>query len=104
MKICNLVTNTGYARTVKTVLLPANSETDIQVKIARVNSDKQVLLEPLTSLMNKNIMGAKCLVKIKKGEAFLRLINPTEKDVSLKGNKILAIASEVNTEHIFYFV
>lgn len=94
-------TKTGYARTVKSVNLPPNCETDVPVKIARVNSNEQILLDPLTSLVNQNIMGAKCLVKVKKGKDKLRLINPTEQPVTLKNNKILAVPSEINSKYIF---
>ena len=38
IKVCHLHTNTGYARTIKPITFPANSEVDIQVKIARINS------------------------------------------------------------------
>ena len=86
IKVCNLQTDTGYARTVKPVVLPANLEVDIQVKIARVNNTDEVLLEPLSNLVNNNIMGAKCLVKINKGRAALRLINPGDKSFHLKGS------------------
>ena len=101
LKVCNLTTNTGYARTVKSIDLPPNCEMDIPVKIARVNSNEQILLEPLASLANQNIMGAKCLVKVKKGKAILRLINPTEQTITLKNNKVLAVASEINNKYIF---
>ena len=101
IKVCHLHTNTGYARTIKPITLPANSEVDIQVKIARINSDEEVLLEPLVKLANENILGAKCLVKINKGKAVLRLINPNESDIYLKGNKVLAIVSQVEKENIF---
>ena len=101
IKVCSLQTNTGYARTVKPVVLPANSEVDIQVKIARVNNTDEVLLEPLSNLVNNNIMGAKCLVKVNKGRAAIRLINPGDKCVHLKGNKVLAVVSEVVKENIF---
>ena len=101
VKVCNLQTNTGYARTVTPVTLPANSESDIQVKIARVNTDQQVLLEPLARLANENIMGAKCLVKVNKGKAVIRLINPNEKEIRLKGNKVLAVVSQVEQTNVF---
>ena len=101
IKVCHLHTNTGYARTIKPITLPANSEVDMQVKIARVSSDKEVLLEPLVKLANENILGAKCLVKVNKGKAVLRLINPNDHDICLKGNKVLAIVSLVEKENIF---
>ena len=67
----------------------------------RLNNTDEVLLEPLSNLVNNNIMGAKCLVKVNKGRAALRLINPGDKCVHLKGNKVLAVVSEVVKENIF---
>ena len=101
IKVCNLQTNTGYARTVKGTTLPANSEVDIQVKIARVNNNDKVLLEPLSKLSNETIMDSRCLVRIKKGIAVIRMINPNNRDIHLKGNKALAVVSQVKTQNIF---
>ena len=101
VKVCSLQTNTGYARTVKSINLPANSEIDVQVKIARVNTSDEVLLEPLARLANENLLGAKCLVKVNKGKSVMRLINPTETNIQIKGNKVLAIVSQVEKANIF---
>ena len=101
VKVCSLQTNTGYARTVKSINLPANSEIDVQVKIARVNTSDEVLLEPLARLANENLLGAKCLVKVNKGKSVMRLINPTETNIQIKGSKVLAIVSQVEKANIF---
>ena len=61
---CELRTCTAYARTCKAVVLKANSEIEIQVKIARVSNEKENLLEPLPDLFKRSIMGARCLVKV----------------------------------------
>ena len=101
LKVCSLRTNTGYARTVKPTYLKAQSEIDIQVRIARVNQNEEILLEPLTSLCHQNIMGAKCLVRVKNKKAIIRLINPTNRDINIKSNKVLAIVSQINKKNIF---
>ena len=46
-------------------------------------------------------MGAKCLVKVNKGRTDLRLINPGDKSVHLKGNKVLAVVSQM--VKVFFF-
>ena len=101
VKVCSLRTNTGYARTVKPIKLPANSEIDIPVKIARVSTNDEVLLEPLSSLANESILGAKCLIKVNKGKSVMRLANLSESDVQLRGNKVLAVVSQVEKAHVF---
>ena len=98
--VCQLRTCTAYARTRKPVVLKANSEVDIQVKIARVGNNKQVLLEPLSDLMKRNVMGARCLVKVQKGKAVLRLANPTDKNIFWKNNTIFATVSEIDEQHV----
>ena len=46
-------------------------------------------------------MGARCLVKVKKGKAVLRMANPTDKNVFWKNNTILATVSEIDAQHVF---
>ena len=101
VKVCSLQTNTDYARTAKPVKIPANSEIDIQVKIARVNTDDDVLLEPLSRIANESILGAKYLLKVNKGKSVMRLINLSETDLYLRGNKVLAVLSQVEKANIF---
>ena len=101
IKVCTLQTNTGYARTVKPVTLPANPEVDIQVKLARVATDEEVLLEPLSKLTNINIMGTKCLIYVNKGRSVMRLVNPADKDIHLRGNGVLAVVAQVKKAQIF---
>ena len=100
IEVCSLRTDTGYARTLKPACIRANSEVILPVKVARVCSGTEVLLEPYTTLTKLGIMGAKGLVTVKKGKAVLRLVNPTEKDVHLKGNKVLAEVSTFNRKSI----
>lgn len=52
-------------------------------------------------LANENILGAKCLVKVNKGKSVMRLINPTERNIQIKGNKVLAVVSQVEKVNIF---
>ena len=101
LKICHLTTNTGFARSVKSTLIPANSEANVNVKVARLSKDRQVLLEPVKTLSNQNLSGAKCLVTVRKGKAVIRLLNPTNQDIEIKGNKVLAAVSEIDKNSIY---
>ena len=100
IEVCSLRTDTGYARTLKPTCIRANSEIILPVKVACVCSGNEVLLEPNSTLTKLGIMGAKGSVTVKKGKAILRLVNPTEKDVHLKGNKVLAEVSTFNQKSI----
>lgn len=69
LKVCSLKTDQGYARTLKPVYIQAFSEVTLPVKVARVSSGTEVLLEPQANLMKNNLMGAKSLVRVKKGKS-----------------------------------
>ena len=99
--VCSIRTDRGYARTIKPVCIEANSEVVLPVKVARVCSDTDVLLDPSPNLANYNILGAKSLVTVRKGKAQLRLVNPTKQNITLKGNKVLALVSKVSSENVF---
>ena len=38
---------------------------------------------------------------VRKGKAWLRLVNPTKQNITLKGNKVLALVSKVSSENVF---
>ena len=103
IKVCSLKTDTGFARTIRQTNIRANSEVVIPIKIARFKSGNEVLLEPLQNLAKQNIIGAKCLVKIRNGKAMLRVVNPTNRDICLKGNKILATVSQFKSDSVCSF-
>jgi hypothetical protein len=88
VKVCSLSTCRAYARTKKHTVIKPNSESRIPVKIARVKSDQEILLEPFSTLHNQNLIGAKCLVKVKNGKSVFRVVNPTDRPVHLAPNKI----------------
>ena len=76
--VCQIIKNSGLARTTKPVVIPKRSETTISVLVSKCRNDDQVLLEPLPSLMkNFHITAAKCLVKVQNRKAYLKVLNPT---------------------------
>lgn len=94
--VCQIITNSGLARTIKSIVIPKRSEITIPVLISRCNNGDQVLLEPLPSLMkNFHITAAKCLVKVQNRKAYLKVLNPTYSDVRLRNNKKLATVAEI---------
>lgn len=101
LKVCSLTTETGLARTIRSVGIDPHSEVNVPVKISKTKSGTQVLLEPLESLSRQNILGAKCLVTVTKGRAVLRVINPTDKPVYLNSNKTLAVVVPVDERCVY---
>ena len=89
-KVCTITTDAGVARTVRSTAIDPQSEVTVPVKVSRVKSGTEVLLEPLSSLSYKNIIGAKSLVVVRNHKAVMRVLNPTNKTVYLKSNKSLA--------------
>ena len=71
------------------------------VQISRQKHVKQVLLEPRQSLALKHIVAAKCLVKVNKCKAYLRVLNPTHRDITLPVNEILATVSDIEPASVF---
>ena len=94
--VCQIITNSGLARTTKSVVIPKRSETTISVLVSRCKNGDQVLLEPLPSLMkNFHITAAKCLVKVQNRKAYLKILNPTYNDVRLRNNQTLATVVDI---------
>ena len=58
------------------------------------------MLEPVSYLESLGIGGAKSLVKIHKGKAVLRVLNPANKDIDLPANRVVAPVSEIDIEPI----
>ena len=72
--------------------VPAGSENDIKVKIARRKYKKIVLSEPVKYLHDSSIGGAKCLVTVRKGLGHVALSSNMsgyrcESDCRSKGRK-----------------
>lgn len=71
--VCSIKSDTCYARTVRPNSIKANSEVVLQVKVARVKTGIQILLQPFANFVNVSILGAKCLVKVSAGRVMIRL-------------------------------
>ncbi|VDI02278.1 Hypothetical predicted protein [Mytilus galloprovincialis] len=99
-EICTFKANTGLARSLLTVTIPPQHETNISIKISKRNSGDIVLLEPNDEIQGLNLMSAKCLVKINKGKAVIRVLNPTKKSVTIHASKVLATVSDIEIESI----
>ena len=93
-------TKSGFARTRKGICIPANSEVNVMLKLSKCQENATVLLEPLPTLNNIDIAGARCLVTVHKSRAPIRLMNPTSEDVYLKGHKVIATVNEVDLSHV----
>ena len=101
MHICLIQSTQGLARNFQNVVLPKRAETNVLVQISRQKHGKQVLLEPRQSLALKHIVAAKCLVKVNKSKAYLRVLNPTHRDITLPANEILATVSDIEPASVF---
>ena len=64
-------------------------EAEMSVKVSKRCTDEEVLLEPIATLQNYGNGGAKCLVKVHKGKAVFRVLNPNDKDKNIHVNKLL---------------
>ena len=96
-----ITTKGGFARVDRPTCVPAGSEIDLKVKIARRQNKEIVLLEPVKYLHDSSIGGAKCLVTVRKGRAFIRVMNPTSRDIELPVNKIVASVSDIHHDNVY---
>lgn len=96
-------TNAGYARDSKFFKVPSNSETVLEVKVSRRKTNDIMLLEPSKNLSSLQLSAAKSLVHIKNLRGYLKVLNPTDKDISIPQNKVLAVVSEFDSKSINNF-
>ena len=101
--ICSVETNASYARASKSYIVPSNSETVLEIKVSRRKTDDLVLLEPAQNLASLKSAAAKSLVKIKNLRGYSKVLNPTEKDIKIPYNKLLAVVSEVDQNSVNQF-
>ena len=99
-KICTLQTSAGLARNLATVTIPPQHECNIGIQISKRNSGDIVLLEPVNDIQGLNLMTAKCLVKINNKKSVIRVLNPTNKPVTLPASKVLATVADIHEESI----
>ena len=66
--------DSGLARVYHPAEIPANSQMNVLVRVSRRLSGDQVLLEPASSLNNRNLTGAKCLVTVNNRKAVMSII------------------------------
>ena len=93
-------TDMKIARCYKPARIPARSQTTIPVRISNAMPGEILLLEPkLISDTAHDIVGARCLIQVnKQGRAALRIMNPTNTDIFIHKNRVLAVASIIDEE------
>lgn len=89
---------TGYLRTNKPIVIPSQSEVNIEGKVSHHKTGEVLLIEPISSLTNRSIAGARCLVQVKGGKAPIRLLNPTSHDIHIPRRKVIATVSEIDKD------
>ena len=100
-KVCVIKTSAGLARTASAVTIPKRSEITIPVLVSRRNTGDIVLLEPQQNLAKLHLVAAKCLVKVQRGKAVIRLLNPTNSDIELKKSHVLAKITDVHSGQVY---
>ena len=90
----------GYARCIKSDVIPPGKETVIPVKLSGGHKNETVLLEPVEGLQNLSIARATCLVTTCKHRAIIRVMNPTKCAVTLSPNMVVANVNLVETQEI----
>ncbi|CAC5410726.1 unnamed protein product [Mytilus coruscus] len=92
--------NNGLARTKRHIHIKALHQVDIPDKVSNLRN-QTALLEPLHTLPNQSLAGAKCIVQLDDtGNSYMRLMNPTEKTIHLPANFVVASVSAVESKSI----
>lgn len=73
------------------------------LKLAGEKQMKYLPLEPSKNLSSLQLSAAKSLVHIKNLRGYLKVLNPTGKDISIPQNKVLAVVSEIDSNSINHF-
>lgn len=82
------------------VSIPAQSECNVPISLSH-SLGTTVLIEPLEHLPTvNNIMGARTVVKTTSNKAVVRVINPTNRQVTLKPGKVIATAYTLSDSDI----
>ncbi|MES9902578.1 MAG: retropepsin-like aspartic protease [Sedimenticola sp.] len=96
---CLIQSPNGLVRTTTAITVPAESEINVEAKVSNRRTGEVVLLEPVTSLCNRSLAGARCLVQVRKGKAPIRLLNPTSNDIHISRQKVIATVADID-QHI----
>lgn len=101
--VCLMKTNGGLVRVAKSTTLPPFSENILSVKVSKRYSGEEVLLEPLPDMQTLNLLGAKCLVKVKNCQSVLKVLNPTTQEIRLPKGKVLAKVADFDHDAVLNF-
>lgn len=92
-----------FARTAQKITIPANHEMLVPVKISRLKCKQTVYLEPTENINHMNLLAAKTITRIQNQRGVLKICNPTEEEIILNNNAIVASVECVNTHDIIPF-
>ena len=90
--------HTALARTETDISLPPLSESTIPLLVSNIPHGSQVFLEPVNFLLNKNLVGSKCIVKCSNNTLPYRILNPRNESIVLKANSVIAKVFSVDAE------
>ncbi|KAL4238579.1 hypothetical protein ACF0H5_003286 [Mactra antiquata] len=94
-------TENGLARVCRETSIEPGHMMSVPVKLSRRKNDDIVLLEPSPYVQSCMLMGAKCLVTVKKNQALINIVNPTKEVKILQKNKVLAVVHNVEKDQIY---
>ena len=89
----------GFARARQMTTIPPRTTTVVPVKCGK-REREVVLLEPMKSIEKLHLMAARCMVKTAKRKSYLQVTNPTDKEITIPYQYILASVSDIETSNI----
>ena len=88
----------AQAKVMKEIQISPRSQQNFRVKLSKLKESKNILLEPTDNLVDRKLMGAKCLVHVKKSKAIFRVLNPTNQTILLQRNLVIANAYRLDEQ------
>ena len=86
----------AQAKVIKEIQISPRSQQNIRVQLPRLKETRNILLEPTDNLVDRKLMGAKCLVHVRNSRAIFRVLNPTNQPIVLQRNLVVANAYQLD--------
>jgi hypothetical protein len=102
-KVFIVQTDTGLARVYKPVTIQPKTVQRLEIKVSNHRHKETVLLEPLSSLPDVGLAGAKCVATVHKGKTYMQVLNPTDDPVTLSASQVVAMVTRIDPDSIQQF-
>ena len=98
MPVVPVATKCDYVRLLSHTVLPANSESIINVRVSPKFANAESIIESRAPNESLNISVARCIVRPKRTKTVCQIVNPTDKPITLVRNQRIAFISKLDRD------